>query len=399
MSTLNPDSMSILIAPDKFKGSLTASQVAQGLATGLRRVLNQTAIRCLPVADGGEGTVEAAIAAGFKRRKTVITGPLSQPTTAFWAFQDDEHLREAVIELAQASGIELLQPDRATGYAATSRGTGELLQAALEAGAQRITLGLGGSASTDGGAGMLTGLGIRLYDAAGAPIPDGGGELERIRNIDCSRLDPRWKDVEVIVASDVDNPLLGPNGAAAIFGPQKGLLPDDANVLDRGIRHFAAVLTEAVATGFGVEAGDQVHQSTTAPGSGAAGGAGFAAMAMLGARRRRGVDVVLDFTNFWTALDGVSLVITGEGSLDAQTLSGKAPVGIAQAAARRSIPVIAVCGRCQLSDEQLQQAGFATIFTLRSLEPDPAKSMSEAIPLLQSIGELIGDTLVTNHDD
>lgn len=386
---------SVLIAPDKFKGSLTAGQVAQAVATGLRRARSALDIRCIPVADGGEGTVDAAVAAGFQRRQTVVTGPLSQPVTASWAFREDGARSEAVIELAQASGIELLQPDRSTGHAATSRGTGELLQAALEAGAERIILGLGGSACTDGGAGMLAGLGVRLEDAHGSPIPDGGGALEQVHHIDCSELDPRWQQVEVIVASDVDNPLTGANGAAAIFGPQKGLSPTDVTNIDRGVEYFANLLAQAVEAERGSAAEELVRHSATAPGAGAAGGAGFAALAMLGAQRRRGVDVVLELTNFAAALEDVALVITGEGSLDAQTLAGKAPVGIAQAAAERGIPVIAVCGRNLLTEAELQLAGFADVHALSSLEPDPTISMSQAMPLLESVGEQIGATLGT----
>ena len=386
---------SILIAPDKFKGSLTAGQVAQAIATGLRRVLTTVDLRCLPVADGGEGTVDAALAAGFQRRQTEVSGPLSKPVTASWAWRDHRGRREAVVELAQASGIELIQPDRTTGRAATSRGTGELLQAALEAGAQRIILGLGGSACTDAGAGMLAALGVRLEDTRGRPIPDGGSGLARVHHIDCSGLDPRWKHTEVMVASDVDNPLTGPNGAAAVFGPQKGLTPEDVTAIDRGIGHFATVLVQAAEAEWGSAAGAHVVESTTASGSGAAGGTSFAAMTMLGAQRRRGVDVILELTNFAAALDGVSLVITGEGSLDAQTLAGKAPIGIAQAAAARGIPVFAVCGRNQLTEAQLQQAGFRAVHALSNLEPDPGVSMSQAMPLLETVGDQIGATLVT----
>jgi glycerate kinase len=386
---------SILIAPDKFKGSLTAGQVAQAVATGLRRVLTIVDLRCLPVADGGEGTVDAALAAGFQRRQTEVSGPLSKPVTASWAWRDHHGRREAVIELAQASGIELIQPDRTTGRAASSRGTGELLQAALEAGAQRIILGLGGSACTDAGAGMLAALGVRLEDTRGRPIPDGGSGLARVHRIDCSGLDPRWKHTEVMVASDVDNPLTGPNGAAAVFGPQKGLTPDDVTAIDRDIGHFATVLAQAADAAWGSAAGAHVVQCTTAPGSGAAGGTSFAAMAMLGAQRRRGVDVILELTNFAAALDGVSLVITGEGSLDTQTLAGKAPIGIAQTAAARGIPVLAVCGRNQLTEAQLHQAGFRAVHALSNLEPDPEVSMSQAMPLLEAVGEQIGATLVT----
>lgn len=388
----------VVIAPDKFKGSLSAGQVADAVATGLRRALGGAVeLRCVPVADGGEGTVEAALAAGFQPRQTTVTGPLSQPVTASWAFRDDQGPPEAVIELAQASGIELIQPDRSTGSSATSRGTGELLQAALEAGAERIILGLGGSACTDGGAGMLAGLGVRLDDEQGRPIPDGGGGLARLRKIDCSGLDPRWQQVEVIVASDVDTPLLGANGAAAIFGPQKGLSAADVSAIDRGIQHFAEVLADTVATESDTAAGQRVLGSTAAPGAGAAGGAGFAAMALLGAQRRRGVEVLLELTNFAAQLDGVSLVITGEGSLDAQTLSGKAPIGVAEVAAARGIPVIAVCGRNLLTEGQVRQAGFRAVYALSSLEPDPKTSMSQAMPLLESVGEQIGATLVTTQ--
>src|SRR5690625_4689597 len=206
----------IVIAPDKFKGSATAEEVAVALKRGLRSTISSAEVRCVPVADGGEGTVDAAVSAGFARQITRVTGPTGDPVDAAWAMHTSVSGTDAVVELSQASGIELLDPSRLTGATATSRGTGELLQAALDAGATRIVLGLGGSACTDGGAGMLAALGAKLLDQNGITVADGGGSLHKLHRIELTDIDPRWAHTEVILASDVDNPLLGIDGAARV---------------------------------------------------------------------------------------------------------------------------------------------------------------------------------------
>ena len=381
----------IVVAPDKFKGSAPATEVAEALTEGLNSVLPSAQVRCVPVADGGEGTVDAAVSAGFTRQSLQVTGPVSLPVEATWALHGSH---EAVVELAQASGIELLDPNRLAGAAATSRGTGEILQNALNSGAQRIVLGLGGSACTDGGAGMLAALGVGLYDGNDQQIPDGGGNLQRLTRVSLAGLDPRWADIDVVLASDVDNPLLGPAGAAAVFGPQKGLDNDQAPTLDAALGHFANLLAEAAEREWGPNAGQYVRDMIDHPGAGAAGGTGFAAMAALGAKQRRGIDVVLDFVDFASALHNADLVITGEGSLDEQSLQGKTPVGVGQAAAQQHIPVYAVCGRSLLTAQQATQAGIDKVFALSDLEVDPGVSMSQAHRLLVQIGQQIGHTLI-----
>jgi len=364
--------MRIVIAPDKFKGSLDASGVARAVADGIRAVRPEAAIDLVPVADGGEGTLDAALGAGFERRTTVVTGPTGEPVSADWGLRGDE----AVIEMALASGLAVLPGGIRDAGGATSRGTGELIAAALDAGARRIVLGVGGSAGTDGGAGMLQALGLRLHDGAGAVLPGGGAALARLVAVDASALDPRLAEASITLASDVDNPLLGRYGAAAVFGPQKGATPGDVAELDAALAHYAALVVDA----FGVPGAADV------PGAGAAGGVGFAAVAALGAERRSGIDVVLDFTGLRERLAGADLVVTGEGSIDEQSLGGKTPVGVAIAAAAASVPVVAVCGRTTLDDNRLRAAGFVRTYALAEREPDPEVSMRDAARLLRDIG-------------
>ncbi|MGW4031509.1 glycerate kinase [Streptomyces sp. NPDC004838] len=366
----------VLIAADKFKGSLTAVQVAQRVTAGLERVVPALDVVALPVADGGDGTVAAAVAAGFDRREVRVTGPLGEPVTAAYALRDGT----AVVEMAEASGLRLLPDGVFAPLTATTYGTGELLRAALDAGAGTIVLGVGGSATTDGGAGMLAALGARFLDADGEPLGPGGGRLRELARADLSGLDPRFGAAELVLAGDVDNPLTGPKGAAAVYGPQKGATPAEVTALDAGLAHYASVLGPGLAD---------------APGAGAAGGTGYGALAALGASFRPGVEVVLDVLGFAAALEDVTLVITGEGSLDEQTLHGKAPVGVAAAARARGIEVIAVCGRLALPPEALGRAGIRRAYPLLELEPDPAKCMAEAGELLERVASGIARDFLT----
>ncbi|MER0245252.1 glycerate kinase, partial [Streptomyces sp. HSW2009] len=331
----------MLIAADKFKGSLTAVQVAAHLTTGLRAAVPGVRVAALPVADGGEGTVDAALAAGFERRDHRVTGPLGAPVDAAYALRGSE----AVVEMAAASGLGLLPASQRAPLTATSHGTGQLLRAALDAGATSIVLGVGGSASTDGGAGMLSALGARFLDATGRPVGPGGGGLRDLATIDLTGLDARLATTAVTLASDVDNPLTGPQGAAAVYGPQKGAGPAEGAILDAALCHYAQVWEPA--------AGPSAGAYARAPGAGAAGGVGYGALVGLGARFRPGIAVLLDVLGFASALDRADLVITGEGSLDAQTLHGKAPAGVAAAARAHGVPVVAVCGRLALSAADL----------------------------------------------
>lgn len=368
----------VLIATDKFKGSAAAAEVAASLGAGLHRADRSLAVDSCPVADGGDGTVEAAVAAGFDRVPVVVTGPTGRPVTAVYARDGSR----AVIELASAAGLVRLPGGEPAPMTATSRGVGETIAAAVDAGCTQVVLGIGGSASTDGGAGMAQALGAKLTDASGSPIGAGGGSLQDLARVDLEPVHRHLAGVEILVACDVDNPLTGPQGAAAVYGPQKGASPDEVHALDSGLDHFADVVAEAT--------GADERETT---GSGAAGGVGFAAIALLGASLRPGIDLVLQLTGFSDRLAEASLVITGEGSLDEQTLRGKAPVGVATKAVRAGVPVVAVCGRNLLDDPSLTAAGITRAYPLTDLEPDSARSIAEAPELLIRVGERIAADL------
>jgi glycerate kinase len=372
----------VLVAADKFKGSLTAVEVAERVTAGLRRVLPDLEVEALPVADGGDGTVAAAVAAGFQRREVRVAGPLGDEVTAAFALRDGT----AVVEMAEASGLQRLPPGVFAPLTASTYGSGELLRAALDAGARTIVFGVGGSATTDGGAGMLSALGARFLDAAGEPVPPGGGGLAELATADLSGLDPRLAGIELVLASDVDNPLTGPKGAPAVYGPQKGASPEDVAALDTALAHFAKVLQGP--------AGPKAAEYAASPGAGAAGGIGYGAL-LLGARFRPGIEVMLDVLGFAPALDRADLVITGEGSLDEQTLHGKAPAGVATAARAADKDVVAVCGRLALPPQVLGRAGFRRAYPLTDAEPDVAKCIAEAGPILERVAERIARDFLT----
>jgi glycerate kinase len=365
----------VVVAPDKFKGTLTATAVARHVAAGLARVRPDLAVVQAPVADGGDGTVDAAEAAGYRRVEARVCGPTSQPVTASFALLDET----AVIESAQACGLSRLPGGELAPLTATSRGAGELIVAAIRMRAKRIVLGLGGVACTDGGAGLVTALGGRLLDAAGAELPPGGAALARLDRIDLGGLRD-LAGVEVIAATDVDNPLLGPHGAAAVYGPQKGASRPDVALLEQGLARWADVAEESL----GGARRDE-------PGAGAAGGLGFAALGFLGASVQPGIELMLDLLSFAGHLPGARLVITGEGALDEQTLHGKAPAGVARAAtaAGPDLPVVAVAGVCSLSPDQLRSAGIARAYALADIEPDLTRCREQAGPLLEDLAERV----------
>jgi len=370
----------VLLAPDKFKGSLRATEVAARLSAGLTRAGFRAEVVPLPVADGGDGTVDAAVSAGYRRVELEVRGPVGRPVTAAFALLDET----AVVEAAQACGLTLLAPDELAPLTATSRGVGELILAATRMGAKRLVLAVGGVATTDGGAGLLQALGARLIGESGSGLPPGGAELARLATLDLSQV-ADLSGVEFLLASDVNNPLLGPSGAAAVYGPQKGASPRDVKLLEAGLARWADVAEEAC----GATARD-------APGAGAAGGLGFAALLFLGARMRPGIELLLEMLSFGEQLDGARLVITGEGSLDAQSLHGKAPVGVARAAAAHDppVPVVAVAGICSLSPAQQRDAGFAACYALTDLEPDVDKCIADAGPLMERLaGRVAADWL------
>lgn len=365
----------VLVAPDKFKGSLPATEVAARVAAGLARAGSGAQAVPLPVADGGDGTVDAAVSAGYRRVPLEVRGPAGRPVTAAFALHDGT----AVIEAAQACGLSLLAPGQLAPLTATTWGVGELVLAAVQMGATRVVLAVGGVATTDGGAGLMQALGARLAGADGTELPPGGAALAGLAALDLTGLSD-LSGVEFQLASDVNNPLLGPSGAAAVYGPQKGATQADVTLLEAGLARWA----DAAEAACGAAARD-------APGAGAAGGLGFAAGLFLGARMRPGIDMLLEMLSFGEQLDGARLVITGEGSLDAQSLHGKAPVGVARAAAAHDppVPVVAVAGVCALSADELREAGFAACYAIADDEPDLDRCIAEAGPLLERLGERI----------
>lgn len=383
--------MRIIVAPDKFKGSAGAAEVAASLADGLRTGVGDPStldVVEIPVADGGEGTVEAAIGAGFTPRTLFVTGPVGQPVRASYAVRGDN----AVIEMAQASGLDALPTDPEgapvlDAVGATSRGTGELIAHALDHGARRIVLGVGGSACTDGGTGMLTALGARWLDGSGTELPRGGAALRDLARVDLSGLHPAVAGTEFVLAADVDNPLLGERGAAAVFGPQKGADARQVEVLEQSLGALKDRLAEAL--------GEVALTGALTPGAGAAGGLGYAALTVLGAHRRPGIDVVLELVGLAGQVRGANLVITGEGSLDEQSLGGKTPLGVLRLAQREGVPVQVVCGRSLLTAEQLREAGFAAVHPLVDRVADPLLSMREAPRLLREVGAEIGRRLIS----
>ena len=363
--------MKIVIAPDSFKDSLSAQAVADAIASGLAEVWPDAELVKCPMADGGEGTIEAVLdACEGQWMSAQVSGPLGDSVVAQWGWLAQS--RTAIIEMAMASGLQLLTLKQRDACLTSTEGTGQLISAALDAGAHRVILAIGGSATNDGGSGMLSALGARFLDRNDQPLPRGGRALTDLARIDLSDLDPRLANVRVEIAADVDNPLCGPTGASHIFGPQKGASPDQVLALDAALAHFADHSARTL--------GRDLRDS---PGSGAAGGMGFAAKAYLNASFRAGVEVVADLTGLEQALVGADLVITGEGRFDAQTLRGKTPLGVARVAQRQRIPVIVLAGTLGEGYEQLYQHGISAAFALTSGPMDLEHACREAPRLLQ----------------
>lgn len=346
--------MKIVIAPDSFKDSLSAEKVADAIAAGLADALPHAQLVTCPMADGGEGTVEAIVAAGNGQlRRNHVQGPLGEPVEAHWGWLPDSHT--AIIEMAEASGLQRVPVAQRDARISSTFGTGELIRAALDAGAQRIILAIGGSATNDAGAGALQALGLGLFDAEQQLLAPGGLALSRLARIELSGLDPRLADVRFEIAADVNNPLCGEHGASAIFGPQKGATPEHVHLLDQALGHFAdhcaAVLPKDV---------------RDEPGSGAAGGLGFAAKAFFGAQFRAGVEVVAELVGLAEAVKGADLVITGEGRFDAQTLRGKTPFGVARIAQAQGVPVVVLAGTLGEGYQTLYEHGINAAFAVTS---------------------------------
>jgi glycerate 2-kinase len=368
-----------VIAPDSFKGSLTAAEVADAVAGGLRRVWPDAHITLLPLSDGGEGWVETILtAAGGRLATESVTGPLGAPVVATYGLIELPEGPGAVIEMASASGLHLIDRSSADPRRTTTYGTGELIVHALDRGVRRLLVGIGGSATNDGGAGLAQALGVRLLDAGGARLGQGGAELARLERVDLSGIDRRIREVEVLVASDVDNPLTGEHGASAVFGPQKGASSEAVAELDAALAHFADKVEGAV----GRTARDE-------PGAGAAGGLGFGLMMFCDAVVRPGIELSLDAVGADRALETSDLVITGEGRIDAQTPRGKAPVGVARRALRFGVPVVAVAGSIGPLDEQLAQelrsAGISVLCPIIE-EPSELHDLMDAEATLHRLG-------------
>ncbi|MFY2790121.1 glycerate kinase [Rhodococcus sp. MALMAid1271] len=367
----------ILLAPDKFKGSLSAAEVARALASGMASVDRSLETVSLPVADGGDGTVDAAVTAGWDRVAVTCSGPTGEPVETSYARRGND----AVVELASAVGLELLPGGELDALGASTFGLGTVIAHALEAGAERIVIGLGGSASTDGGAGMLVALGVRVLDADGDDVAPGGGAMRGAVRLDLSGLLPAARAAEFELACDVDNPLLGVTGAAAVYGPQKGAGPQELLYLEHGMRQWAHVVRNAIG-----------RDVSGVAGTGAAGGTAFGAMAVLGAVAKPGIGTVLGLIDFDSALESADLVLTGEGSLDEQSLYGKAPIGVAHAARAAGVPVITVAGRSAVGIDRLRTHGIVASYALSDLEPDPRISMRDAAGLLREVGRTIATT-------
>ncbi|MHB1456050.1 MAG: glycerate kinase [Armatimonadota bacterium] len=367
--------MKIVVAPDSFKGSLSARDVADAIAAGVARADKTIDIDLIPLADGGEGTVDTMVHATNGRFiKTSATDPLGEKIDSYFGILGDSCT--AVVEMATASGLTLVPDDKRNPMYTTSYGTGELIRAALDSGCKRLILAIGGSATNDGGVGAVQALGARFLKADGSEAGYGGSDLQLITDIDLSNLDARLKIVEVITACDVDNPLTGEYGASAIFGPQKGADPDMIKELDAGLHHLAEIIKRDV--------GVEIEQM---PGAGAAGGMGAASVAFLGTKLLPGIDIVLDAVRFKDRIEGASLVITGEGRVDGQTLRGKAVKGVLAMSESMLIPLLVLAGKVDDDGYELSKSGNVSIF---SIAPGPItfdESQCNAAHLLTNTAE------------
>ncbi|VVN26816.1 Glycerate 2-kinase [Pseudomonas fluorescens] len=363
--------MKVVIAPDSFKDSLSAQGVADAIALGLAEVWPDAQLIKCPMADGGEGTVESVLAAcDGELRRTEVRGPLGATVNAAWGWLPHNHT--AIIEMAEASGLQLVPLARRDACISSTFGTGELIRAALDAGAQRVILAIGGSATNDGGAGAMQALGVKLLDAQEQTLAPGGLALAQLARIDLSDLDPRLAEVRFDIAADVNNPLCGPHGASTIFGPQKGATPEQVQQLDHALGHFA----EHCAQALNKDVRDE-------PGSGAAGGLGFAAKAFLGAQFQAGVEVVAELVGLADAVKNADLVITGEGRFDAQTLRGKTPFGVARIAKQHGVPVIVIAGTLGDDYQAMYKYGVDAAFALPSGPMSLVQACAQAPRLLR----------------
>ncbi|MCU8156809.1 glycerate kinase [Vibrio vulnificus] len=358
--------MKIIIAPDSYKESLTAMDVAIAIEKGFKQVLPDAHYVKLPMADGGEGTVQSMVdATGGTIIEHTVTGPLGQRVDGFFGLLGEG--KTAVIEMAAASGLHLVTPDQRNPLITTTFGTGELIKAALDHGVEHIIVGIGGSATNDGGIGMAQALGIKLLDAQGNELGYGGGELAKLATIDCSQLDPRLAQVRLEVACDVDNPLCGTKGASTVFGPQKGATPEMVAILDKNLAHYAAIIKQQL----GVDVRDMA-------GAGAAGGMGAALLGLLNAELRPGIEIVMDAVRLDEIVADADLVITGEGRIDSQTIHGKTPIGVARTAKKHGLPVIGIAGCLSADCGVVHEHGLDAVFAVVNRSVDLPTALAEA---------------------
>jgi len=369
--------MKILIAPQTFKGGISAWEAAQAIGRGVALAEPEAEIALVPVADGGDGTLETLVdSSGGEIFRSIVTGPAGHAVEAAWGVMGDGET--AVIEMARASGLVLLQPKRRNPRTTTTYGTGEIIREALDRGFTRIIVGLGGSATNDAGTGMAAALGVRFRDAQHNCLPLGGAALINLATIDVAKLDPRLRAATIIGATDVTNPLCGPTGASAVYGPQKGATTEMVEELDAALRHFAEVARRDLGQDFLAE---------ERPGAGAAGGLGAGLMAFTGAELRSGIDMVCQVLHFDEQLEGATLVITGEGRADISTIYDKAPVGVARRAAARGVPTILLAGSIGPGYEQLYQHGIGAVVCIADQPMKFERSLARTAELLEAAAE------------
>ncbi len=369
--------MRILIAPGAFKHSLSAQTAAAAIQRGLATALPDATLTPLPIADGGNGTLDAWLVQGGARHTIRAHDPLMRPIAAQYGILPDG--KTAIIEMALASGLELITDEERNPLVTSTYGTGEVLQAALERGARRFIIGMGGSATVDGGSGALRALGVRLLGANDSEVPHGGAGLADIATVDASGLDPRWEQCEIIIASDVENPTLGETGAAAVFGPQKGASPEQVPLLENNLRHFFTLVAE--------QHGADVREIV---GGGAAGALSAGLLAFLGGYIESGIDLLLAENRFVERLANIDLVITGEGQMDEQTVYGKGPIGVARLAQEHGVPTIALVGGLNVHDSVLHEAGIQAVFSIVDQPMSLADALENAEELLERAALRLG---------
>lgn len=373
--------MKIVVAPDSYKGSLTAMEVADAIEKGIKKVDVDIEVIKIPMADGGEGTVRALIdATGGKLVETSVSDPLLRNIKAFYGILGDK--RTAVIEMAAASGLPLLKDEEKDPLKTTTYGTGELILNAIDMGCENIIIGIGGSATNDGGQGMAKALGIKFIDMNGNDIGFGGGCLDKLYQIDMSGIDKRIYNCRIVAACDVDNPLCGVNGASYVFGSQKGASPDEIKLLDENLRHYGEIIEKTLNT-----------KVINYKGAGAAGGLGGGLLTFLNAKLKRGIDIVIETTGLERTVKDADLVITGEGMIDFQTAFGKTPYGVAQVALKYNIPVIAISGGIGEGADTLYGKGFSSIFSIVDKPMSLEESIRNSDILIERAAERIMRTI------